>query len=396
MAKARARFRIRPRFFVFLFIVIFLIGMGIRYAIRPYQQVEIQWGGLTIGRVEQGTIVWNETLSVNKDTGKINYLVAEGESVEAEDPLVQVYRVGYSDTYVNNVLEIQQNILTYLLDRMSDQVDPQLTLLQNEIAVQVKEISACQLAGKTSDVLWREARLRQALLDRRTYLVEQAQNDPYLQRLLQQEQEALANVSDYISSIGAPSAGLVSFYFDGCEELNLSTLQGKTYSQIKEILKAADGIKKLQQQGYTPLFKIIDGNRWVYAVLATSARSYQVDQMYEIVFEGYSDYVFLGKYTGEVVDNNQRVLLFDITQPPGALLNAREIGASIGKYYEGLKVPVAALKKQGGQTGVLRIDDGKKTFMPVTVIAQDAGYAIVEQAGGDGVLEVGMQVVGGR
>ena len=76
-----------------------------------------------------------------------------------------------------------------------------------------------------------------------------------------------------------------------------------------------------------------------------------------------------------------------------AVLTARQVNATIGVTYEGLKVPVSALRKKDGVWSVQLADEKKAAAVPVNIVFEDGEYAIIREKGSEGLLAEGVRIL---
>jgi len=73
-------------------------------------------------------------------------------------------------------------------------------------------------------------------------------------------------------------------------------------------------------------------------------------------------------------EDDQTLVLLETNADVGALINQRIVNFILGSNVQGLMVPNAALKTEGGQVGVY-LESG--TFVPVNILASDDENALV-------------------
>ncbi|MCL2433162.1 MAG: hypothetical protein FWD16_01400, partial [Clostridia bacterium] len=373
--------------------VSFLVSLALRLSARPVRNVALVRGSINVGRMEYGVAVREETVLYKARVGSVQYLTLEGQAVETGAPLLRVYSLGYSQKLLDDVFEVRQKIYDYQLTESRDPLDLALRTRQEEIELLRKNLATALRQGNTAAVSQYERKLIAALQERRAYLSEQHKENGYLKALADQEQQKLQLVTDYTADVEADKAGVVSFGFDGHEEvLSPGSVQDMTYAQLLENL-AVDNLETMRSQGYTPLFRLVQTDMWMFVCMAKSATDYIQGQIYEIVFEGYRDELFFGKFKGSRGEGRQHLLYFEIDQPPRGLLSQREMNANIGQHFTGLMAPNSAVVKKRGKTGIWVLGEDKRSFVPVTVLAKDRNDCIIEASEfGDVKLEEGTRV----
>lgn len=396
----RRRIRLKKRFFVFVFA--FALGLGcLLYSIIPSAQyAQVIWGTVTNGFQVQGVAVRNEKIIMAGNVGRIVYMVGEGQQVKQNTPVVQTYRLGFSPKNMDDLLSIQANIYDYAKNVLSANLsEPQLGRFDQTVETFKQNLSSAILQGNNDEVYQIDSQLRTELLSRRQYLdTRYADNENY-RLLLSQEKQIKQQVTDFIYSVVSPNDGMISFFYDGCGvKMNLDSIKAMRAQDIQAVLKNQKQELSDTMRGKTALFRLIQEPKWCYAVMSNKKLDFTKRNVYDVVFEGYEDHAYQGKFIGMNQDGVERVYLFEILQSPGPLSTVREIAASIGDHYDGMKVPISAIRTQKGKTGVFLVDKtDRRYFIPVSVISQDKKQAIVEQQpGGNGLLEVGSKVLVGR
>ena len=76
------------------------------------------------------------------------------------------------------------------------------------------------------------------------------------------------------------------------------------------------------------------------------------------------------------------------------MLNIRTCGATVGDFVSGVRVPIRALYAYDNMMGVVVLEGGMQTFVPVTVISYiDDEYAFVRPTREGSPLENGKTVM---
>jgi|GEM_PF-4179593 len=385
---------IEPRFVILLSFSLCIITMFCTVALKKVKYTTLEPGSITMGRQETGIIVRNETIHYAQDIGQLQYLVSEGDAVEAGRPLVRAFRTGFSAISMDAVYQIQGNLLKYQLDKTTDRTDTVFLQLQEQIDTVRENIAVALISDDIDEVYWADSAYRRILQDRRAYLDQRFADDAYVQQLQQREQIALQQVSDFTQDIPADADGLVSFFYDGCESITVDTVVDMTYEAITSTLQSRDGVRRMTNQGYTPFFKLVQEDRWMFVAFSKAAGPYQADQLYEVVFDGFEDKTYLARFLEQKKDGKRYILYFECKQQSlGPLLNQRAAVGSAGRRVEGLRVDQGAVYTIRGQEGVWLMPEGlPKTFVPVTVTAHSGGFVIVEQKEGTELLKPGVRV----
>nr|WP_122011701.1 HlyD family efflux transporter periplasmic adaptor subunit [Maliibacterium massiliense] len=386
----RRRRKIKPRFIVFISVVVLVIVALVLPLFGRQRTAAVQWGTMEDGRAISCVILRDEKVVAAEATGKLEYMVPEGERVSTDTLIAQVYKSGYSEKTLAELARVQEEIVDYQRNNiLKDIVDADLAALDASIKAKGDEIAAAVRGENDAQVLRLETELKPLLRDRQAYLTRVATADEHLQQLYDRQTSLTEQIAQWRVDVKAPFSGVVSFFTDGCEaSLSMDALEGLTYSSVKNAVQASDVQQSEEAKLYTPMFRIVNNTHWYILVLSEGAsRDLVLQKQYDIVFDDIPDTTFTGKLVGQRAEGKQLLEVLEVTQDIGPLLSVRQINGTVGKRFEGLKVPASALKTRDGQRGVYRVDGGESIFVPVDVLVEDKSAAIV-QPKEEGALEV--------
>ena len=93
--------------------------------------------------------------------------------------------------------------------------------------------------------------------------------------------------------------------------------------------------------------------------------------------DGFEDLVYECTVDSVQKQGNDRLVILEVSDPIGPLLNQRSGSATISAQMDGLYVPSGALLVENGQQGVRKYDGVSYTFVPVEVILSSSGRTLV-------------------
>jgi len=194
---------------------------------------------------------------------------------------------------------------------------------------------------------------------------------------------------DETVTLTSEAAGLLSYHIDGWEPL-----WEEAYLPKETILARPPAPAPVEGQFVErgePLLKIVNNWSWKYHVVLPldRGRTAAAHEAITIYFDGTPDNpvaAVLGKRVIDAAGGEVR-LTYRIDQEIPGFEQMRWSGSRIllRKQY-GMIIPAAALTEKGGEKGVLVNRGGLVVFIPVTVIAQRDGKALVEGLAPDSLV----------
>jgi hypothetical protein len=192
------RVRIKGRFFVFLA----LVALIAFFIVRPYlsfgERTEvIMMASSNYTKTMDAVIVRDESLVTAESVARIEYIAAEDTLVEEGDDVAYLYSTGYSESELEKLETIRENIQAYHKTMLANIIDPNLERLDlavNQWALQYKSL----VTGKTTGNLITVARqLESAMVARQEYMRSNMRNDLKLNNLYAQENTRLNSIASW-------------------------------------------------------------------------------------------------------------------------------------------------------------------------------------------------------
>ena len=384
MALKRRR-RANTKFYLFIG-AIAVVAVVVLFFVFNIQTAEVEQGTIPFEAEAAAVVVRDEQVVFAQNYGKANYIVSEGERVEAEAPVMEVYKWGYNEKVMNDLIDYQTKIEQYQENVFQSE---DLANLQNEITAKAAELRGIINGTAEGDVVTAERELKSLMASKQNYLKENVNPDQQLQDFYTQEEEIQGRVNNWRQQLTAPTAGVVSYYFDGAEDvLNAANIENIKSSDILDILNGTTGSQETQgEETEQPAYRLVNSYKW-YLVIRSEEEipEFTNDREISIAFNDYVERQYQGVVSGTVKEENDNLYVIEISDDIGELLNVRRADTRVFTQFTGLKVPEKALKEKDGVTGVNVVVGREKTFVPVTVDIIKDGNAIVTPAEADSLL----------
>ena len=344
---------------------------------------EAQQGKMSFSVATEGIVVRSEKLYQMDVNGKAELTVEEGQSVAKGEEIAMVYSSDYSESALNDLKNIQAKILDYLRNNlMKNILNQDLSNLDAQIAELTEKIHQMIADNKTGDLLKYERELRNLMEQRQTFLREQVNVDSQLQSYYEEEAALLAGIEGWRRSSTAESDGVVSFYFDGAESvLTPANMMKLTVTDISNILDGKSYYTLTDSTTSRPLYRLVEKNNW-YVVVISESRIPEFeskDTAFQVKFGGADSDTYTAKAMEVREEGKNFIYYFHFTDDISKLIIARNVDMTISMDYVGIMVPEKAIRTRNGEKGVyIRNEDKDKQFIPVEILINNDGYAIIQ------------------
>lgn len=399
--RARKRYHIRPRFYLMVAVVLALLIWGTVAVVRLFLPATVQWGRLDTDQEISALVLRDETIVNSPEQARIMCIAAEGEMVTANTTIAMLYKSGYNDKNMQNLITLQQKIKDYQENNiLANVINADLDTVNGQINAKLEEIRQCTANGQTGALLTYERELKDLMTHRQQLMKDIITPDEYLQKLYDQETGLQAKIDETRAAATAPADGYISYIFDGLENqltvANISNLTPKDVLNLeKQVLQGdiVDFSSGLRAAG-DPLCRIVNATHWyALVVMSKSESTMSAGAVCEVTFDGMSDAVEANVV--QYVEEGTKVLaVLEMTQGTQNMTSLRRIGGHVGRSAEGFKVPVTALVQTDTGTTVQVQTSQGVTAVAVDVMASDSKSAIVSEVkGSGGILTVGQRIV---
>lgn len=390
------KIRIRPRFYIISIIgIVALITAGVLLLQGP-SECYAQQGSMTYEKKINSVIMRNEQVVSAENYGITEFIANEGASVERGDKIADIYKWGFNDSVLKDLMDVQQKIKDYQENNiMRDILDKDLNDINSQISQAENDIAATVNTREKGDILVLQQKLQGLMAQRKDYLKKTVKEDEQLTNLYTQEQELTTRINSWRVEQQAPDPGVVSFYMDGYEDvLKPENIKKISLNDINSIMNGIGKAKAKETATQKPLYRLVDGSRWYCLVPAgNELQGLKKGIEVNINFEGFAEKPYKGKVTEvQEIDNSHKIYVIEIDDAIGPLMDVRRVTANLRVDYSGAKLPLSAIKKQDGKTGIYLLDGTEKRFMLVDVLASDGKECIVAPANAGDAISANQRI----
>lgn len=390
--------QVKPNYKFYIFIgVIVAAAIVAVVLITNIQTAVVEQGEILFEKQLPVVVVRDEQVVTAQNYGKANFLAQEGQRVDAGANVAEVYKWGYNDKVMNELIEIQTKIEQYQENEMlKDVQDPKLQEVNTQITQKSEEINHIINGEQDGDLVLAERELKDLMTQKQQYLRESVAADQQLQDFYSQEKQLLERVDAWREMVSAPQAGVISFYLDGAESvLNAANIKKITSADVTDILNGSTVKQEVtvDSEAEKPLFRLVNNFKWfLIAKSDTPIDELSNSTVISIAFDDYLDKQYTGTVVGSVAEENTYIYAIEIADDIGALLNTRRTDAKIFTKFEGFKVPKNAIKTREDMIGVYVVTGHDRTFVPVDIKIEKDGYAIITPLSQNSILSVNQHV----
>ncbi|MBR4767603.1 MAG: hypothetical protein IK088_01365, partial [Lachnospiraceae bacterium] len=327
---------------------------------------------------------------------KIIYNVSEGQYIENDTVVCEIFRRGYQDESMVSYLNMAKQIYTYQLSLLGDSAGEILSDVNGRIRTVEDQIRA-SARGDGLDMLQLEVTLK-ALLDERTNTLRSVTPaDETLERYYTELANQEAGISSWRQIVKNNAGnGIISFYFDGYE-LSLTAAKISTVNAafINNVIKKNNTAIDTDLKNEVPLYRLVNPNHWMFAFVTKSNDPLRlsVGEQYYVTFPDYSTDVYLASAREPIVKDSQVVNVLEFYSDIGKLMGIRTVNAVITKSAQGMVVPLDAIIIENGVACITVVSGEEKMKIEVDVLAEDGKKAVIRERNQTNILKVGMKFV---
>lgn len=353
----------------------------------------------TLGNSYTGTLVIarNESLHETENMTRIDFIASEGSRVSKSGVICKVYSSGYNQTEINRLETYRNEIQAYHTGQvLSTYVDAELDSENNEIASLAQQIRTLVQGRGVGSLSNLEKQLESALAVRKNYLRQKYPDDQTLAELYKMENDQLKKIESWTTTYTASEDCIVSFYTDGYE----STINSKTYStltpsDVRNVIRGISPEQSTISRGNDPIFRSVVEDEW-FALFLCTDRDWNpvIGETYLMQLAGFDNYIIEASVESFTRIGGELLLRMRVASSVEPVLNIRTCGATIGDFVSGVHVPMNALYTLDNMIGVVVLDGGMQTFVPVNVVSySDQNTAFVRPTLPGSPLEAGKTVM---
>ena len=267
------------------------------------------------------------------------------------------------------VNEILKDINNVVLTDYNDKINEKTTEIQKAIS-----------GEKEGDIITLERDLKELMTKRKDYLDNEAvKADDKLKQLYAEEDSLQKRIEEWQENIEAASDGIVSFYFDGCEQyMNIQNMDKLNKKNIEEILKGETSKLLTDEKAKRPLYRLVNAKKWYVVIyVENKVPEFKKGTKYTLAFKDIYDKKYTGKLLEERKDTRGYIYTFLMGDDVSALLRVRRIDVTIKNTFSGIKIPDSAVKEKDGTYGVYVREGDTSKFEPVNVLMRKDNQAVV-------------------
>jgi len=394
---AKSRVRLKGRFFLMLLIVAGIIAAVAVIANLLKKSGEIEFGSLGANLEATAAIIRDEKIIMSEPYEKITYDVVEGETVNNDQVIAQLYKRGYQDETMVTLLNLQKQIYDYQLQLLGGQQPPELAELNNNIDAVELQIRAVSRNESELDMLDLEQTLKDLENQRVALMQTIVTPDTALTQLyndLKTQQNAMSGWKRDIKNTSG--TGVVSFYFDGYEQvLSVNKLSTINSALVKTVVNGGNTAKLSESTSEVPLYRIINNTHWFIAFVTSATEPMRLaeGEQYSVLFKDYSDQQYTATARAGQVSENAVVNILEFNTDIGKLIGTRTVAVTISKSAQGLVVPLKAIQIISGMPGI-NISYGDTLLrVEVDILAQNDKKAVIRAHNASDNLTAGMKFV---
>lgn len=354
---------------VFGIFIYFIVRLGIDLFYSEQKTYLVEVGNLNIENQYQALVLRNELVVDTNLTGKITYFANEGEVVEKNHQIAEIFNDG-SEAIEEEATERELNRKKIEFDYNLLEYD--ITTLKNEILFQMS-------AGQYDLI----PSLKQELIQKLERLDKLQNENKFLSNRTASYSEKTIGEGTLMEgqkqAIYSPASGVLTYKMDGYEDfLTIDNLYNINYDEISSLELQESSLIHTSVKPKDKLFKIVDNaNYFIAAVVANEEiDTYKNVQSISAVIDGKT-------LEGEVYDvftnNEKAVAVIQLRDGFDGFFSRRLINCSIVREnYRGLKIYMDSIVNIDGTIGVYTVDKERKlVFTPVKILGYDDEYAIV-------------------
>jgi putative membrane fusion protein len=352
----------------------------------PYRlrTVEAQHGVVEERWTGQGLVVRDEAVAHTPATGRLTLYVQEGQQVRVGDIICEINAAGETgalsvslEQLDEQMAEADEAIRVARREgaQQRTQLTEQLETLRSKISVLQAESKFEEIAKLETEQRTLEMRLRMvAGTEARAVLEAELRR----QELLRQREKLLGRDQSEVFILRAVNPGVISFQFDGLEELIPLDTPLHDVAAIKQIA----GGKAFQSGGSritagSPVYRLINSRQFYLFVSLTNSGTLSVGETVRVQLADIVLPMTLIRME-ERVDKLLALLISESMLPE--LLNIRYTSVKVSRgTHQGVVLPLASIvSPKENQTGVYLMVDGRPVYRSVKVRGQDGKQAVVD------------------
>lgn len=371
-------------------LAVFLIWNVYIFLNPPMKTQMVRYGTLEDASVHDALIIRDETVINAGGTGVLESLVREHELVKNGKQVATVYQ-GDVDSETQQKLKQVNDRITEITNTIESDTafEGDAHKLEQNIAVRASDLVVASGTHNAKRATELREDLNKLMDKKRAVSGESGTTAAILEELRAQKQQYESMLSATRQPLYAPTPGLYSTAIDGFETaLTPAAIGAMTVTEFETLQKT----QVPAPEENSAACKVMSNIEWSAAMLmdADEAESLR-EQLNRAEQNGLSLTAYL-RLEEETTDSNATiryispaengkcVVIATSTDYNELALTTRKCKVTLVRAkYEGLKVPIEAIRVKDGQQGVYAVTDGLMKFKKTEVLFSDAHYAIVKE-----------------
>lgn len=392
---AKYKVRIKGRFFIILIAAIGLIVGVVLFAQARKRNGEIQFGSIDAELEVSAAIIRDESVIMTEQYEKILFEVIEGEVVNNDQVIAQMYKRGYQDETMISLLNLQKEIYAYQLQLLGGAELPGLADINANIATIEEQIRATARDESDLDMLTLEQSLKGLQAERIALLQGSVTADATLSGMYAELASQTETQNSWKLDVrNTAGTGVVSFYFDGYEQaLCVSKLSTINSALVSNVVKGNNTSATTATTSQEPLYRIINNTHWYIAFVtkATEPMRLVAGETYYVTFGDYSDTVYTATARETTVSESSVVNVLEFNTDIGKMIGTRTVNATVSKSAQGLVVPIAAIEIIEGVPGINISYGDTPLRVEIEILSKDEKRAVIRARNESDTLAAGQK-----
>ncbi len=366
--------RVRWNFQLFLRnIIIVVVLVFLAYSVysnvtrRETALYQVSYENVALETEHRALIMRGETIVNTYNAGSFTPVIADGERVKKGQLIgqLQIEAATEEDT-------VDSDTQMPIIDEAALQSD--INLLYDKLVEALRNDNHILAKSLKSDLDMK--------LDRLKKLIDANSDSAYLDSIQQVNTIGQADAAvGQIIEIPANMAGIVSYYFDGYEQLvNYQNRYKIDYETLFDEAIIPTTHSTTNIAAGSDIFKIVNNIVWYIAceVDMKDMADFRINAEVQVTIKG-------NKIRATVNDvfqaGDRGIMILEMQQYLDGIHTQRSVEVDlIREQVRGIKVPNSALLTRSGEQGVFTVDiNGALTYTPIKVIASDTDFVVVQE-----------------
>ncbi len=398
MARAKKRRNAMIRLIAVVLLVIIGITIGIIALVsnRTPDCYQLTQSSITMYYSSRAVILKDEAGYSYPSGSTVVSRVADGTYVQAGDEIAVVRTEGFNDDWYAQLEIARRNTIDYLMRSIND-TEGTLASAIDVLDLRIEELTAQMIreaAYNPSSYKEYSGKITKLNAEKKTLALDLLGSDPQISDYLNKETIIEEKIESCTQHIIALRSGIISYNSDGYANLyNYDDMESFTHGNLDKIL-ANESTLSISRTRMASDYYISDMSRCYLSIYGTG-----------------NDFQYLNVNDEAIIRINQIPQTatikkveqteggaFLVFEPMGDFTNLyrdRVLDITIQKTWNGLVLPKEHIVKKKDQVGVYVYDEEekKKTFVPISVAAENDTVVILDTSSIDNVFTKGVLIV---